>query len=121
MVWYDADLNADVYDFKHDDPQMVFNIPVDIQARLLSVEFVVDITPYNKWEILGLLSQSRNELHHANLNIANYQQELSAIRNQLQSTQSELQNTQGELYAVYHSKSWQITKPLRKLCKLFKI
>ena len=163
LVWHNADLNADVYDFKHDDPQMVFNIPVDIQARLVSVEFVVDITPYNKWEILGLLSQSRNELHYANLNSVNIQQELSAIRNQLstvqgelqnaqselnnthnqlatvnqqlQNTQGELQNTQGELqntqselqsaqselHGVYYSKSWQITKPLRKLCKLFKI
>ena len=60
LVWHNADLNADVYDFKHDDPQMVFNIPVDIQARLLSVEFMVDITPYNKWEILALL---RNAYH----------------------------------------------------------
>lgn len=62
LVWHNADLNADIYDFKHDDPQFVFDIPINIQADLVSVEFVVDITPYNKWEILGLLAKIRNEL-----------------------------------------------------------
>mgnify|MGYP000266951040 CR=1 FL=1 len=61
LVWHNADLNADIYDFKHDDPQFVFDIPIAIQADLVSVEFVVDITPYNKWEILGLLSVANYE------------------------------------------------------------
>ncbi|MBP9723121.1 MAG: glycosyltransferase family 2 protein [Gammaproteobacteria bacterium] len=85
IVWHNGELQNEVYDFKHDDPQMIFDIPVDIQARLVSVEFVVDITPYNKWMVLGLLN-----------------------------------NTQGDLNNVYQSKSWKITKPLRKLCNLFK-
>lgn len=85
LVWHNGDLQNEVYDFKHDDPQMMFNIPVDIQANLVSVEFVVDITPYSKWVVLGLLN-----------------------------------NTLGELNNVYQSISWKITKPLRKLCNLFK-
>lgn len=85
IVWHNGELQNEVYDFKHNDPQMMFNIPVDIQARLVSVEFVVDITPYSKWVVLGLLN-----------------------------------NTLGELNNVYQSKSWKITKPLRKLCNLFK-
>ncbi|RTK99795.1 MAG: glycosyltransferase [Proteobacteria bacterium] len=141
LVWHNADLNADVYDFKHDDPQFVFDIPIAIQADLVSVEFVVDITPYNKWEILGLLSQVRSELHHAGLNNLNYQQQLTALQNQLHTvqgelnyvqneltasnenlnnTQNELNHIQDELTAVYQSQSWKITKPLRKFCKLFK-
>ena len=51
MVWSDADLNADVYDFKHDDPQMVFNIPVDIQDCLFSVEFVSETSPWVNGDI----------------------------------------------------------------------
>lgn len=61
LVWHNADLNSDIYDFKHDDPQFVFDIPVAIQADLVSVEIVVDITPYNKWKILGLLSVANYE------------------------------------------------------------
>lgn len=62
LVWHNADLNADVYDFRHDDPQFVFDIPIDIQADLVSVEFLVDITPYSKWEIVGLLAVANNEI-----------------------------------------------------------
>ncbi|RTL12777.1 MAG: glycosyltransferase family 2 protein [Neisseriaceae bacterium] len=94
LVWHNADLNVDVYDFKHDDPQMVFNIPVDIQARLVSVEFEVDITPYNKWEVLGLLSQIRNELSYLQSELSNTQSELSNTQSELSNTQSELSNTQ---------------------------
>ena len=113
LVWHNADFNSDVYDFKHDDPQMVFNIPVDIQARLLSVEFVADITPYNKWEILHLLSSTQSEL-------SSTQAELSSTQAGLSSTQAELSSTQAELRGIYNSRSWKITKPLRKLCNLFK-
>ncbi len=100
LVWHNADLNADIYDFKHDDPQFIFDIPVAIQANLVSVEFFVDITPYNKWEILGLLSQTRNELHQAGLNSFNYQQQLTALQNQLHTVQGELTHVQHELTAT---------------------
>ena len=113
LVWHNADLNADVYDFKHDDPQMVFNIPVDIQARLVSVEFVVDITPYNKWEILALLSQVRNKLHAKDLNHSNCHVLLADITEQLAQKTKELDD-------VYNSKSWKLTAPLRKILKLLK-
>ncbi len=56
LAWHNADLNADVYEFKHIDPQMVFNIPEVLQNNLAAVQFEIDITPYSKSELCMLLS-----------------------------------------------------------------
>lgn len=63
IVWHNGELQNEVYDFKHDDPQMVFKIPEVIQARLVSVVLTVDIMAYNKWEVFALLSTTQRQLN----------------------------------------------------------
>lgn len=57
----------------------------------------------------------RLQLGNRNLSIM-----MDSLHNQLNRTQNELRGTQNELHGVYNSKSWKITKPLRKMLNLFK-
>ena len=130
-------IEGNSYTYLHDDPINVYYLAnLDIGLQKVVIEIAVDLQPIKRSESLAVANQITAK---QNEKIQQFevvrQQELSAIRNQLQSTQGELQSTQGELqntqgelqntqselHGVYHSKSWQITKPLRKLCNLFKI
>ena len=129
-------IEGNSYTYLHDDPINVYYLAnLGLGVQKIIVEIAVDLQPIKRSESLAVSNQISAK---QNEKIQQFevvrQQELSAIRNQLSTVQGELnnthnqlatvnqqlQNTQGELHAVYHSKSWQITKPLRKLCNLFK-
>lgn len=104
------------YTYLHDDPINVYYLAnLDIAVQKIIVEVAVDLQPIKRSESLAVANQitAKQNEKIQQLEVVR-QQELSAMRNQLSTVQS-------ELHGVYHSKSWQITKPLRKLCKLFKI
>jgi glycosyltransferase involved in cell wall biosynthesis len=82
LVWHNGDLHTDIYDFRHDDPQMVFDIPEAIKTNLVSVKFEVEITPYSKLENLQLLTNSRNESYAISQQLVTTQQQLQQAEQQ---------------------------------------
>lgn len=122
-------IEGNSYTYLHDDPINVYYlVPLNIALQKLVVEVAVDLQPIKSSEIFTLANQittkQNEEIKQFEIT---HQQELADICNQLCSLQSELSHVQSQLatadeqlHNVYQSKSWKITKPLRKLCKLFK-
>lgn len=110
-----SSIDGNSYTYLHDDPINVYYLAnLGLAVQKIVVEIAVDLQPIKRSESLAVANQitvKQNEKIQQ-LELIR-QQELSAMRNQLSTVQSELHN-------VYNSKSWQITQPLRKLCKLFK-
>ena len=97
-------IEGNIYTYLHDDPINVYYLAnLGLAVQKIIVEIAVDLQPIRRSEIFGLANQ-----------ITNIQNQHSVIR------ATELSSTQAELRGVYNSRSWQITKPLRKLCNLFK-
>ena len=105
VAWHNANhLAENSYSFYHDDPIWIFD-----------------------WSSLGALDYDKVvlefeleliEVHE----LSNFVVQQLAVFNtkeaKLSSTQAELSSTQAELSGVYNSRSWKITKPLRKLAKI---
>lgn len=110
---HNAEVIGNVYDFKHPDPQFIFDIPDELADRINSFEFEYLIEVYNKQNVLNFLADSINNLKITYL-------DLESTRLDLESTRLDLENTKNELLQCYASKSWKLTSPLRTIVKLLK-
>lgn len=99
-------IEGNSYTYLHNDPINVYYLmPLNL-SQIVRVDITVDLQPIKRSEIVELANKITIKQNDKI-------QQLNTLQNQLS-------NIESELTAVYQSKSWQITKPLRKLCKIFK-
>lgn len=104
-----------VFDFKHNDPQFIFNIPADLSDTLVAIEICVDICPYNRSEMIDINQGLLKQLENVHQEIAQSHQEVTRVN-------QEIVQAHQKLFILENTVSWKITAPLRKtkaiVCKL---
>lgn len=113
------------YTYFHDDPINVYHIkPLDIDSQHLMIEIVVDLHAIKHDEVMSLANQITQQ---QNIRLDELQQSIDGLNNGLVNATNNLNNLQNvlaniktELTNVYNSRSWNFTKPLRRVMNLFK-
>ncbi|PWE21738.1 hypothetical protein DF188_05865 [Aliarcobacter skirrowii] len=66
------------------------------------------------------LNQTKQELNQTKQELNQTKQELNQTKQELNQTKQELNQTKQELLGVYTSKSWKLTRPLRKIMRVLR-
>ncbi len=126
VAWHNANhLAENCYSFYHDDPIWIFDWSslgaLDYDKIVFEFESaLIDVHELSNFVVqqLAVFNTKEAELSSIQAELSSIQAELSSTQTELSSTQTELSSTQTELSGVYNSRSWKITKPLRKLAKI---
>ena len=126
VAWHNANhLAENCYSFYHDDPIWIFDWSslgaLDYDKIVFEFESaLIDVHELSNFVVqqLAVFNTKEAELSSIQAELSSTQIELSSTQIELSSTQTELSSTQTELSGVYNSRSWKITKPLRKLAKI---
>lgn len=129
-----AIVDEDNFTYYHDDPIWVFDISHLLEFKLnkLEVELsykLIDIHAMSSYisQIVAKIAELQNKITELRNKISNLENEkssfvmkISNLRSNIASLEALNNSLKDEIYGIYNSKSWKITKPLRKLARLFK-
>jgi len=102
-----------VIEFYTSDPQIFLPLCGDIEC----LNIIGEINIVDKYSISNFIDSTRSELDSTRSELDSTRSELDSTRSELDSTRSELDKTLDELVSIMVSKSWKLTRPIRRVVK----